>query len=228
MAFPTSPTNGQQATINGVIYTYSNVLTAWAVTTSTGANISANNVTATTSISSATITATGNVVGANVIGTVLTNSIVNSGSNATGNIGSSSTYFNTAFLTSTSAQYADLAEAYLADSDYEPGTVVKFGGNKEITLCDQPMCQAVAGVISTRPAYLMNASLKGDNVAQVALTGRVPVKVKGSVTKGDLMVSAGDGYAKSTTSPELGAIIGKAVEEFSGDVGTIEIVVGRL
>lgn len=226
MAFPTSPTNGQQTTVNGVIYTYSTALTAWTVTTSTGANISANNVTATTSVNSVLISATGNVVGANILGTIQTNSIINSGSNATGNIGSSSTYFNTAFITSTSAQYADLAESYLSDADYTPGTVMVFGGTNEVTKCMQDQATSVAGVVSTNPAYCMNAGLTGAHVAVVALSGRVPCQVLGPVTKGDIMVGTVDGRARAEKNPGAGTIVGKALDSFSGDTGIIEIVVG--
>lgn len=228
MSFPTSPTNGQQATVNGVIYIYSSALTAWTVATSTAANISANNVVATTSVSSGLISATGNVVGANILGTIQTNSIINSGSNATGNIGSSSAYFNTAFITSTSAQYADVAESYRADADYEAGTVMIFGGTQEVTACDSDMCPTVAGVISSAPAYQMNSALDSEHVAVVALTGRVPCKVAGHVAKGSMMVSAGNGRARAESSPVMGSVIGKAIESFDGEFGTIEIAVGRL
>ena len=206
MAFPSSPTNGQQANINGVIYIYSSSLTAWTVATATGANISANNVTATTSVASVLITATGNVVGANIIGTIQTNSIINSGSNATGNIGSSSTRFNTVFATATSAQYADLAESYLADADYAPGTVVVYGGSSEVTKCMKDQATSVAGVVSTNPAYSMNAGLTGDHVAVVALSGRVPCRVMGPVIKGDVMVGTVDGRARAESNPSAGTI----------------------
>lgn len=226
MAFPSSPTNGQQANINGVIYIYSSSLTAWTVATATGANISANNVTATTSVASVLITATGNVVGANIIGTIQTNSIINSGSNATGNIGSSSTRFNTVFATATSAQYADLAESYLADADYAPGTVVVYGGSSEVTKCMKDQATSVAGVVSTNPAYSMNAGLTGDHVAVVALSGRVPCRVMGPVIKGDVMVGTVDGRARAESNPSAGTIVGKALDSFNGDTGIIEIVVG--
>jgi hypothetical protein len=226
MAFPTSPTDGQQTTINGVIYTYSTALDAWTVTTSTGANISANNVTATTSINSVLISATGNVVGTNILGTIRTNSILNSGSNATGNIGNSVCYFNTAFVTSTSAQYADLAESYLSDADYQPGTVMVFGGTTEVTKCMQDQATSVAGVVSTKPAYCMNAGLTGAHVAVVALSGRVPCQVLGPVTKGDIMVGTIDGRARAEKNPAAGTIVGKALDSFDGDTGIIEIVVG--
>ena len=229
MAFPASPTNGQQATVNGVVYTYSSALTAWAVTTSTSANISANNVTVTNTLSSGAITATGSLSGATIVATtsLTTPGIVNSGSNVTGNIGSSSNYFNTVFAKATSAQYADLAEKYTADAEYPPGTVVSFGGNQEITLSNVNSDTNVAGVVSTNPSYIMNAGLESEFTALVALTGRVPTRVHGPVSKGDMMVSAGDGLAKTQSNPVIGSVIGKALEDFSGVVGQIEVVVGR-
>jgi len=132
------------------------------------------------------------------------------------------------FAQSTSAQYADLAENYLADANYVAGTVVVFGGNEEITLATQDQDPAVAGVVSTNPAYQMNSGLTGNHVVTVALLGRVPCLVQGPVSKGALMVSAGNGRARAEPNPAPGAIIGKAVQSFDGDVGTIEIVVGRV
>ena len=154
--------------------------------------------------------------------------IVNGGSNAVGNIGSSSTYFNTVFAQATTALYADLAECYTADATYTPGTVVCFGGTAEITQCNTDACVVVAGVISTNPAYLMNSGLTGEHVAKIALTGRVPCQVQGPVSRGAMMVSAGNGQARAEANPAIGTVIGKAVESFDGDTGTIEIVVGRL
>jgi hypothetical protein len=127
--------------------------------------------------------------------------IVNGGSNIVGNIGSSSRYFNTVFATSTTALYADLAENYLADADYAPGTVVVFGGEQEITMATQDHDPAVAGVVSTNPAYQMNSGLTGDHVITVALLGRVPCQVQGPVRNGSLMVSAGNGRARAETNP---------------------------
>ena len=114
-------------------------------------------------------------------------SIVNGGANATGNIGSSSSYFNTVYATASTALYADLAENYLADADYAPGTVVVFGGEHEITVTNQSADERVAGVISTNPAYLMNS---GEPGLPVALRGKVPVRVIGPVTKGDSLVTS--------------------------------------
>jgi len=126
----------------------------------------------------------------------------------------------------TSANYADLAEKYTADAEYKPGTVVMFGGNQEVTIADVKT-KAVAGVVSALPAYLMNSKLEGVTV-DVALQGRVMCKVKGDVNKGDMMVSAGDGFAMAEKDPQLGQVIGKALEQFKGDEGTVEVVVGRL
>jgi hypothetical protein len=171
---------------------------------------------------SAAISSTGNITG-----NIVTNSILNSGANGTGNIGSATTYFNTVFAKATSAQYADLAEKYVADAEYAPGTVVSFGGEKEVTRSEVDADRAVAGVVSTNPSYIMNATLDAPIVAVVAFTGRVPTSVTGTVAKGDLMVSNGDGTARAEQDPKAGAIIGKALENFAGDTGVIEVVIGR-
>lgn len=200
-----------------------NVLTV----TSTGANITGYaNVSG--NISAGNISLTGNVNSSNLIGTVYTSSIINNGSNGVGNIGSASTYFNTVFAKATSAQYADLAEFYSADQVYEPGTVVTFGGDFEVTLSTNDADPCVAGVVSTNPSYIMNAGIFCEFPTQVALTGRVPCRVIGPVTKGAMMVSAGNGLARAEKSPAMGTVIGKALEAFDGGEGTIEIVVGRL
>ena len=154
--------------------------------------------------------------------------ILNNNANGIGNIGNSSIYFNTVFAKATSAQYADVAERYLADAHYAPGTVVVFGGDKEITRSRLDADPRVAGVVSTEPAFSMNDGLQGEHVVSVALLGRVPCAVRGPVEKGDLMVSTFDGYARAEDNPKTGAVIGKAVESFSGDKGIIEVVVGRV
>ena len=192
---------------------------------STG-NVTGGNLRATTDIN-----AGGNINGSNLsvgTGIVSVGSVINNNANGVGNIGSSGTYFNTVFAKATSAQYADLAECYLGDAYYVPGTVVSFGGPNEITFCDSDQDPAVAGVVSTTPAYSMNTGLTGEHVVSVALMGRVPCEVQGPVTKGALMVAAGNGRARAQLNPAAGTIIGKALESFDGDVGTIEIVVGRV
>jgi hypothetical protein len=139
-------------------------------------------------------------------------SIVNGGANATGNIGSSSTYFNTVFATATTALYADLAENYISDADYAPGTVVVFGGEKEITVTTALADERVAGVVSTNPAYLMNS---GEPGLPVALRGKVPVKVIGPVTKGDSLVTsttAGIAVSVGRSREYAQAVFAKALE----------------
>ena len=155
------------------------------------------------------------------------NAIINGGTSGTGNIGATGATFNTVFAKATTAQYADLAENYSGDAVYEPGTVVHFGGSQEVTLCDEDMCRRVAGVVSTNPAYLMNSHLQGIATA-VALQGRVPCKVRGTVRLGDMMVSAGNGFARAEADPTLGSVIGKALADFDGIEGVIEVVVGRV
>lgn len=124
------------------------------------------------------------------------------------------------------ATYADLAEYYEADEHYEPGTVLMFGGEKEVTIAVDGTTK-VAGVVSTNPAYLMNSDCKGYKVA-LALQGRVPVKVRGKITKGDLMVSAGNGFARPWNHASIGMVIGKAIQNFDGIEGLIEVAIGRL
>jgi hypothetical protein len=157
---------------------------------------------------------------------ITTPAILNANSTGIGNIGTSAITFNTVFALATSAQYADLAEKYTADADYVPGTVVMFGGSAEITECNHDQCAAVAGIVSTQPAYLMNAQLEHRHVAVVALLGRVPCLVQGPIKAGDLLVSAGNGRARSETAPAPGTTIGKAVQSFNGDTGVIEVAVG--
>jgi hypothetical protein len=130
--------------------------------------------------------------------------------------------------TATAAQYSDLAERYESDQMYTAGTVVCFGGNAEITQSTELYDSKVAGVISTNPAHLMNAQA-GTNETHpaVALTGRVPCKVMGTVRKGDLMVtSAQPGVAMSADERVPGTIIGKAIQDYTDSgIGVIEILV---
>jgi len=134
--------------------------------------------------------------------------------------------------TASAAQYSDLAEKYVSDAQYEPGTVVIFGGDNEVTTTTLSHDTRVAGVVSTAPAYLMNSSLEATYVIDLALTGRVPCKVKGVVAKGDIIVASnveGVGTKLNTSSYQIGCVIGKALEsKDTSDIGVIEVVVGRL
>ena len=132
--------------------------------------------------------------------------------------------------TATSARFADLAENYLGDNIYEPGTVVMFGGQNEVTVASGHMNTKIAGVVSTSPAHLMNSEMAGDFIVAVALTGRVPCKVQGKINKGDMIVASDQpGVGVASDNPKLGSVIGKALENYdSTEIGTIEVVVGRL
>ena len=125
------------------------------------------------------------------------------------------------------ATYADLAERYTGDRDYEAGTVLEFGGEHEVTLATEYTTR-VAGVVSTNAAYIMNGDCGGEHVVTLALQGRVPCRVTGTVQKGDMMISAGNGLAKASRLPAVGTVIGKSLENFTGESGIIEVVVGRV
>ena len=221
-------------------------------TLSASGNVIGGNVT-----TAGLISATGNVTGGNLVSAVHTSAgnltltstaanawifltptgtgtiqinkdITNGQANGVGNIGNSTGYFNTVFAKATSAQYADLAETYAADRVIPPGTVVSFGGTHEVTISCTSGDTRIAGVVSTNPSYVMNAGLVADYPVVVALTGRVPTSVTGNVSKGDMMVSAGDGTARASATPAMGSVLGKALEDFTGESGVIEIVVGRM
>lgn len=181
--------------------------TAWTVTTAAQPNI----------------TSVGTLTSLTVNGALTTTQITTGANTTPGNITGNWTLTAGSRLQAT---YADLAEYYEADDVYAWGTVLEFGGDKEITLATNETTR-VAGVVSKNPAYVMNATCPGLLTA-VALQGRVPCKVMGSVRKGDIMVSAGDGYAKACTAPILGTVIGKSLVDFDGAEGIIEVAVGRL
>ena len=162
-------------------------------------------------------------------GTLQVGNIINANGNGVGNIGNGSAYFNTVFAKATSAQYADVAERFAADAVYEAGTVVELGGSQEITRSLQELSETVFGVISTQAAYLMNSGAGSDLThPPVAMTGRVPVQCTGVVHKGDRLVSAGNGVARSAQPGEATAFntIGRAlVDKLDLDLGTVEAIV---
>ena len=125
------------------------------------------------------------------------------------------------------AVYADIAEKYASDSQYEPGTVVMFGGASEVTVAGLPKTTKVAGIVTTNPAQILNTDLE-DAVA-IALVGRVPCKVVGQIFKGDmLVVSHLPGVLTSDSNPKPGTIVAKALEFYnSEEVGVIEVMVTR-
>ena len=150
------------------------------------------------------------------------------------NIGTSTLKYSNVYATyfrgtATEAYYADLAENYEADAGYEPGTVLVFGGSKEVAMTDTHNDHRVAGVVSTNPAYLMNSHQEAEFVCPVAMQGRVPCKVIGKVAKGDMLVtSAIPGFAIVNNNALPGRIVGKALEnKTDNDKGVIEVVVGK-
>ena len=197
--------------------------------------------------STVTSNVTGNVTG-NLKGDVLATNgtvVLDNGSNGadatftgaitttsitTGGAGTAGTITGAWTLTGTfQATYADLAEYYSADAEYEPGTVLIFGGTAEVTTTTIGNDSRVAGVVTTNPAYVMNSELQGLR-ACVALQGRVPVKVLGIIKKGDLITTSSiPGYACKAMNPQVGTIIGKAVaDKLDPNKGIIEVAVGRL
>ena len=196
-------------------------------------------------ITGSSVSVSGTVTSASVVGGVMSGSslsvttgtitggnIVNGNGNGVGNIGSSTTYFNTVFAKATSAQYADLAEMYCADSNYAPGTVVEFGGTAEVTATNESHSTRVAGIISTNPSYLMNSTLDCENALEVALVGRVPCSVVGTIYKGDRLVASGlfPGVATALDMRQYqpGCIVAKALEDYnSTEPGVIEVAVGK-
>jgi hypothetical protein len=157
---------------------------------------------------------TGNVAG-NVAGTygsfttvttqgLSVGSSLTPSANVSVDIGSVGSWFNNIYGTAIHAKYADLAERFHADAEYAPGTVVEMGGTAEITKVVAELSNKVFGVISTNAAYLMNSSA-GSNLTHppVAMSGRVPVRAIGLIAKGDRLVSAGNGVARSGKQEEL-------------------------
>jgi hypothetical protein len=169
----------------------------------------------------------------NGTGVIVANKDIRNGqANGVGNIGTVGGFFNTVFAKSTSAQYADVAEKYLADDDYPVGTVLSIGGASEVTASKTYHGSDVIGTVSDKPAYVMNSGLGGNFVAVVALLGRVPVRVVGSINPGDLLVASrqhGIATALDRDSYQPGCVIGKALGSYnSQEPGVIEAIVGRI
>jgi len=196
-----------------------------------GGNVSGTVSSATTATTAGTVTtaAQGNITSVGTLTSLsvsgqITNANLTTGAESTaGTITGNWTLVGTSRLQAT---YADLAEYYEADKPYEPGTVLEFGGDKEVTIAEDGTTR-VAGVVSTNPAYVMNSQCQGEHIVALALQGRVPVKVRGTIHKGDMLVSGGEGYARPMIHPYTGSVIGKSLENFEGE-GIIEVAVGRL
>jgi len=205
-------------------------------TTTPTAKLEVNGTIKATSLeTSVTGNVTGNLTssGANSMGTLamggtLTSKAIVPDTDDAYDIGTSSVGYSTVHAKATSAQYADLAEIYKTDSTYDVGTVMIFGGEKEVTQSTSSNDTRVAGVISEHPAYLMNNKSEGQ---AIALVGKVKCKVHGTISKGDLLTTCEEhpGCAKTTASPVLGSIVGKAMEDKASDGESVILIsVGRL
>ena len=215
------PTNMNVSTINANSL-YDNG--ARVLTTATISNYGVTSIQGTAN--QITVNQSGGSVTVSLPNTVSIRSLQGAGAGNTGTIIGSWTLAAGATLQAT---FADLAEFYEGDQSYESGTVVVFGGEKEITTSPISTNRCVAGVVSENPAYLMNKECPGIAVA-VALQGRVPVKVIGQVTKGDLLVTSSvAGYAEVNNTPCVGSVIGKALSNKNNvEPGIVEVAVGRL
>ena len=226
-------------TIGAPSTTGTNASGTWSinVTGSAGSATTATRAATVTTAAQPNITSVGTLSSLNVTGTTNTGTIqsttLTAGSNSTaGSIIGDWTLTSGSTLNAT---YADLAEKYTADEDYEAGTVVLFAGEAELTACGSPASHAVAGIITTNPAQVYNAECtagEGEFVVELALIGRVPCKVIGPVHKGDLIVSSeapGFGCAADLDNLKVGTIIGKAITGYNGDTpdGVCEVLVGK-
>lgn len=149
--------------------------------------------------------------------------------NLTVDLGSSTAWFNQIYGKAVQAQYADLAERFHSDAEYAPGTVVEMGGPAEITQVVEELSERVFGVISTNAAYLMNSGAGTDAThPPIAMSGRVPVRAVGLISKGDRLVSAGNGLARAGKKEELTPwnVIGRSlVDKTEPSEYTIEAIV---
>jgi hypothetical protein len=122
-----------------------------------------------------------------------------------------------------------LAEYYEGDTEYAVGTVIVFGGDKDVTISTEHKTRRVAGVVSDQSAYTMNSECPGIRIL-VALQGKVPVNVIGMVAKGDMLVASSiPGFAIVDNDPKVGSVIGKAIgTKTTPERGTVDAVVGRV
>ena len=196
-----------------------NLVTGGALSVTANANVG--------NLGSGAIVATGAISGASVsvsTGTITAGTLT-TGSNVT--VGTITGNWALSVGSRLNATYADLAEYYSSDADYPAGTVVEFGGINEVTLACANSAR-VAGVVSTNPAYAMNAACPGQYPIAIALQGRVPCNVRGPILKGDMLISSGNGFAKASSNPGMGMVIGKALQNFDALEGVVEVAIGRL
>ena len=220
VSFATTANSVAGANVSGA------VIFATAANSVAGANVSGTVSSATSATTAGTVTtaAQPNITSVGTL-TSLTTTTISTGANSTA--GTITGNWSLSAGSQLRATYADLAEYYAGDSNIEPGTVIEFGGTQEVQICNSYMSRLVAGIVTTKPAYIMNTDISCEYPIAIALQGRVPAKVIGPVKRGDMMVSSNNGHAISCKSPNMGTVLGKALTDFDGKTGIIEIMVGR-
>jgi hypothetical protein len=227
----------------GNVYANSTAILATTVgdslTLTAGNNIS---ITGNTTSKSVTISSTASGGNSNSITNGTSNvSITNSGGNVTVGVGGTDNVAvfatNGVYVTANvsalnfNSVSADLAENYVADQDYPIGTLLMIGGANEVRDSQLYHDPKVVGTVSDKPAYIMNSGLTAKHVVTVALLGRVPCRVVGTIARGDLLASSNVAGVATALNPDFwvpGCVIGKALDKYSGDEpGVIEIIVGR-
>jgi len=204
-------------------------LSANNITTGTLAQARLANTSTTLGSTSLTLGGTSSsITGLSAINTqqTITRTLTTGGQTTTGNITGRWSLIGTSRIEAT---YADLAERFEADAVYDAGTVVELGGEKEVTAVKEELSTSVFGVVSDTAAYLMNG-MAGDDETHppIAVSGRVQVKVKGSVNKGQRLVSAGEGVARGADDSEVTVlnVIGRSLEnKTTSTVGFVEAFV---
>jgi len=175
------------------------------------------------------VTSVGTLTGLSISGLLTMSSSIAASANGVYDIGSSGNKFRTIYATATSALYADLAENYISDTVAGPNDIMVIGGNEEVTVSTISHDPHVIGVMSQNPAYLMNSGIS-DIGSAIALTGRVPVRVKGPIARGDCVVSSdmrGIGEKLDMYRYTPGCIVGKALDSIENDsIKLIEVVIG--
>ena len=224
----------------GAASTNATITGQWALAASSQFDASSGTLKSST-LTTGSVSATGTITGAWSLGTTSSLTVGTGSIDArTGTLYSTSLNAGSSSATGTitgnwgingqlTATYgADVAEWYIADKQYEPGTVLVFGGEKEVTTTSTINDTRLAGVVTTNPAYVMNGQF-AEGGACIALVGRIPCKVLGRIKKGDMLTTSGiPGVAVKALDPKLGAILGKALEDKdTGEISIIEIAVGR-
>jgi hypothetical protein len=234
---PTNPIPGQTwydtatGTLN--VNTSANSLPSWTevIVNSGNANVDAGNITVSGTLTTDDITTGGALIPGTMTGAwsmtagssfyaptinagALTTTVITTG--AVGTAGSMTGQWTLTAGSTLNATYADYAERFEADAEYDAGTVMEMGGSKEITAARGDLSEEILGVVSTTAGMTMNSAAGTQKThPAIAMAGRVPVKVRGVVRKGNRLVSAGGGYARAAKSGEATAFntIGRSLED---------------